>query len=252
MQLLIGPRKTALRELFELFEFQFLLFSPRSSGLISCWIIVVVFARYDIVQQLYRKECHSFHKDSSSITLDSSKRRDIPWTSMTIARKPGTNKREVGGVLFVTSRRLHWRDSRQDPRHLTSSSHPPSSVFFLLLLVFFSPSPSLSRWSSIQWTVLQGLTAVLTQNAATWRASGSSMTDGDSSPCPLDRIVASNCFGGARDTVHWPTQIWSLSSLEGPTWTWTGYLRFQACEPLFPRDDHEVSRFRPLVYTISR
>lgn len=71
-------------------------------------------------------------------------------------------------------------------------------------------------------------------------------------PLPLDRIVASNCFGGARDTVHWPTQIWSLSSLEGPTWTWTGYLRFQACEPLFPRDDHEVSRFRPLVYTISR
>lgn len=74
------------------------------------------------------------------------------------------------------------------------------------------------------------------------------MTDGDSSPCPLDRIVASNCFGGARDTVHWPTQIWSLSSLEGPTWTWTGYLRFQACEPLFPRHDHEVSRVSDLLY----
>lgn len=57
------------------------------------------------------------------------------------------------------------------------------------------------------------------------------MTDGDSSPCPRgqDRRVIAN-------SVHWPTQIWSLSLLEG---TWTGLPNFN--EALFPRDGDKAN-----------
>ena len=98
-------------------------------------------------------------------------------------------------VLFVTSRRLHWRDSRQDPRHLTSLPHPPASSCFFS--ISFPPCLSLAGppFNGPFFRVLRRYSRKTPPR------------DGHPDrrwpmeippPAPVDRIVASNCFGGAR------------------------------------------------------
>lgn len=130
---------------------------------------------------------------------------------MTIARKPRTNKRQRGVVraLFVTSRRLHWRDSRQDP--YASSSHPRFSCSSCLSFSFLSLSPVLHSMDRSSGSY--GGT-----HAKRRHVTGIRIVDDRWRFLPVSRTGStSNCFGGARDTVHWPTQIWSLSSLGRPS-----------------------------------
>lgn len=133
--------KNSPPELFELFEFQFFLFSPRCSALISCWIICCFHSmRYCYNNSKKGKQNYSSQKDSISCIRPRSLRfvsifqltklYKCTWSfyespfqenlgfferypvdindNREKARKGRVKgEGEVGGVLFVTSRRLH-------------------------------------------------------------------------------------------------------------------------------------------------
>lgn len=132
--------KNSPPELFELFEFQFFLFSPRCSALISCWIICCFHSmRYCYNNSKKGKQSYSSQKDSISFIharylfvsiFQLTKLYKCTWSfyespfqenlgfferypvdindNREKARKGRVKgEGEVDGVLFVTSRRLH-------------------------------------------------------------------------------------------------------------------------------------------------